>query len=112
MRSCPDCLGLAINEECDRTSEALAETDAWVVAELLPSQADVGNRMLDVAWSRRPVDRLGRRTDLVSYARREFVQRDPLAARDVVDAPADSGNLESSDVGVDDVLDVGEVSGL
>src|SRR5436305_5850238 len=68
--------------------------------------------MTNVTRPCRSVDRVDGCAEFVAKAARQLVERDPLAAGDVVDTTADAIGFEGCDVRVDDVVDVREVARL
>ena len=96
----------------DGLAQPLLEAHVDTVAKLVLGAGDVGHRVLDVAASRGLVAHLGRPADDLAD-RGELVERDAVAAGDVVDAARRRRALAcASDVRLDDVVDVGEVARL
>ncbi len=93
-----------------RLPESLLDWVLRVVPEGLAGPADVGERVPDVACTRRLIDGLAPGAGEVHQDGRELIQTDPAAAGDVEDPPGVA--LHRSDVRLHHVGDEGEVARL
>src|SRR2546428_1405634 len=99
-------------EVLDRPPESLVELDLGRVAEQAPRPVDVGLAVPDIAGTRAEVPPLHgpaeKRFDLPD----DLEQADPSPAADVENLAGRRFRFSGQDVGLDDVLDLGEVTRL
>src|SRR3954447_9713940 len=100
----------AVPEVLDGSAEALAQLHRRLIAEVMPRPREVGEGVPDVARPWRGVDRLEVAVDELAQLGKELVEGDRLAAGHVVDPSRRDVGVHGQHVGLDDVLDIGEVT--